>query len=141
MSVAQPTTLPADFTEQNLPRPDGSAAWNEAACITFSESGRMFVWERTGKVWIVDDHHPVSVPFMDIGPEVLAWRDHGMLGLTLSPNIEQNGYVYAMYAVDPYHLEKCDSPESGASPRWHEPIHRILMHCLESDCVQWARRS
>jgi hypothetical protein len=38
------TTLPTGFTEVNLPRPDGAQQWNEAVGITFTPSGRMFVW-------------------------------------------------------------------------------------------------
>ena len=113
-ALAGATELPAGFTERNLPRPDGSPVWNEAVGIAFSESGHMYVWERTGKVWIVDEDHAVPAPLLDISPEVLASRDHGMLGFALSPNFEQNGYVYAMYVVDPYHLAKCDSPLIGA---------------------------
>ena len=111
---ASATTLPTGFTEANLPRPDGSATWNEAVGITFTPSGRMFVWERTGKVWIIDQANPVTTPFLDIGPEVLAWRDHGMLGFALHPNFEQNGFVYLLFTVDRHHLMNCDSPPVGA---------------------------
>ena len=107
------TALPPGFTEVNLPRPDGQAFWNEAVGIAFSESGRMFVWERGGKVWIVDEHAPVPQPILDLSDEVLAWRDHGMLGFALDPNFDQTGRLYAMFVVDPYHLFNCDSPRLG----------------------------
>jgi glucose/arabinose dehydrogenase/fibronectin type 3 domain-containing protein len=108
------TTLPTGFTEVNLPRPDGAQQWNEAVGITFTPSGRMFVWERTGRVWIIDQTTPVTTPFLDISPEVLAWHDHGMLGFALSPAFEQNGFVYMLFAVDRHHLMNCDSPVDGA---------------------------
>ena len=79
------TTLPTGFTEANLPRPDGAQQWNEAVGIAFTPSGRIFVWERTGRVWIIDQTNPVTTPFLDIAPEVLAWHDHGMLGFAHSP--------------------------------------------------------
>jgi Glucose/sorbosone dehydrogenases len=108
------TTLPTGFTEVNLPRPDGAEQWNEAVGIAFTPSGRMFVWERTGRVWIIDQTNPVITPFLDISPEVLAWHDHGMLGFALSPAFEQNGYVYMLFAVDRHHLMNCDTPVDGA---------------------------
>jgi glucose/arabinose dehydrogenase len=98
----------------NLPRPDGAQQWNEAVGIAFTPSGRMFVWERTGRVWIIDQTNPVTTPFLDISPEVLAWHDHGMLGFALSPAFEQNGFVYLLFAVDRHHLMNCDSPVDGA---------------------------
>jgi glucose/arabinose dehydrogenase/fibronectin type 3 domain-containing protein len=108
------TTLPTGFTEVNLPRPDGAQQWNEAVGITFTPSGRIFVWERTGRVWIIDQTNPVTTPFLDISPEVLAWHDHGMLGFALAPAFEQNGFVYMLFAVDRHHLMNCDSPVDGA---------------------------
>jgi chitodextrinase len=110
---AQATELPPGFSEVELPRPDGSPVWNEAVGMTFSEEGRMFVWERGGKVWILDQDNPVAQPMLDISDEVLAWRDHGMLGFALDPGFEVNGYVYVLYVVDPYHLQQCDSPAVG----------------------------
>ena len=59
--------LPANYTEVSVARPDGAPSWDEAVGITFSASGRMFVWERAGRIWIVDDAHPVTAPILDIG--------------------------------------------------------------------------
>lgn len=107
---AYATTLPTGFTEVDLPRPDGAQQWNEAVGITYTPSGRMFVSERTGRVWIIDQTNPVTAPFLDISPEVLAWHDHGMLGFALHPAFEQNGFVYLLFVVDRHHLMNCDSP-------------------------------
>jgi hypothetical protein len=108
------TTLLPGFAETTVSRPDGAATWNEAVGVAFSETGRMFVWERGGRAWIVDSTSPVTQPFFDISDEVLGWRDHGMLGFALDPGFELNGYIYALYVVDPYHLFNCDSPMTGA---------------------------
>lgn len=74
----------------------------------------MFVWERAGRVWIVEEGHaPVTTPFLDIADEVGGWRDFGLLGFALHPNFRENGYVYAMYVVDRHHLRHCSTPASG----------------------------
>ena len=111
------TTLPADFSEQTFARPDGQG-WSEVVGIAFSPSGRMFVWERGGRVWIVDGENPVTQPLVNLSDlggtgEVLGWRDHGLLGLALDPDFNNNGYLYLMYTVDRQHLERCDSPAQG----------------------------
>ncbi|HNP35347.1 MAG TPA: DNRLRE domain-containing protein [Woeseiaceae bacterium] len=106
-----------DFIESDIIRPDG-AAWQEAVGVTFQDSGRTWVWERVGRVWIVDSDNPVMTPFLDISDEVGAWWDHGLLGLALDPEFDQNGYVYVLYLVDRHQLLHCHEPVSGMG----EPI-------------------
>ncbi|BDY05899.1 LamG-like jellyroll fold domain-containing protein [Ferrimonas sp. YFM] len=124
MVVGWPVTVwPAllddqDFTEETLSRPDGQG-WSGVVGLTFSEAGdRIYAWERDGRVWIIDESNPVSSPFLDIADEVLAWRDHGLLGFALDPQYEENGYVYIGYIVDRHHLLHCVEPASGVG----EPI-------------------
>ncbi|MGH9163155.1 MAG: PQQ-dependent sugar dehydrogenase [Vicinamibacteraceae bacterium] len=106
LSAAPPT----GFTQQDVARPDGGA-WNQVVGLTFSTHGRMFAWERAGRVWIVDEGHaPVTTPFLDISDEVGGWRDFGLLGLALHPNFDENGYIYVMYVVDRHHLLHCGEP-------------------------------
>ncbi|MPZ20460.1 MAG: DUF1349 domain-containing protein [Luteitalea sp.] len=109
LSAAPPT----GFSQQNIARPDGGS-WNQVVGLTFSSHGRMFVWERAGRVWIVEEGHaPVTTPFLDISEEVGGWRDFGLLGLALHPNFPENGYIYVMYVVDRHHLLHCGAPASG----------------------------
>jgi len=111
--TASATTFPPGFSETNIPRPDGAATWNEAVGMQFQANGRLWVWERGGRVWIVDETNPVTSPVIDLSPEVGAWADHGMLGFALHPNFEATGYIYLMYIVDRHHLMNCDSPAVG----------------------------
>lgn len=103
---------PPDFVETDVARPDGDP-WSEAVGLAFSESGRLFVWERGGVVWIVDEQNPVAAPFLDIHDEVGAWDDHGMLGFALDPEFESTGHVYLFYVVDAHHLANCTESASG----------------------------
>ncbi|GAB3203142.1 glucose/arabinose dehydrogenase [Pontibacter aydingkolensis] len=79
--------------------------WNAAVGLTFSNDGNsMFVWEKGGKVWIVENGQRLPTPLIDISEEVGDWGDHGLLGFTLDPNFETNGYFYLLYVVDRHHL-------------------------------------
>ena len=112
--AAQAASFPPGFSEVNIPRPDGAATWNEAVGMQFQANGRLWVWERGGRLWIVDDTNPVTSAILDLSPEVGAWTDHGMLGFTLHPDFEATGYIYLMYVVDRHHLMNCDSPAVGS---------------------------
>src|SRR5258706_7297085 len=92
-------TLPAGFTEQVV-----GSGWNEAVGILFEDNGRMYVWERGGRVWIVENGVKMAYPLIDISDEVGGWRDFGLLGFALDPNFRNNGYIYLLYVVDHYHL-------------------------------------
>jgi len=42
-------TLPPYFVEETV-----GGEWNEACGLTFDETGRIYVWERGGRVWIIE---------------------------------------------------------------------------------------
>ena len=92
-------TLPAGFVEQEI-----GGTWNEAVGLTFAPDGRMYVWERAGRVWIVENGVKSATPFLDISQEVGGWRDFGLLGFALHPDFYNNGHVYLLYVVDRHHL-------------------------------------
>ena len=98
--------LPPGFTDTPI-----GGTWNEVNALAFSDDGtRMFVVERGGKVWLVENGVKQSTPFLDISDEVGAWRDFGMLGFALHPNFDQNGIVYAFYVMDRYYLFNHGTP-------------------------------
>jgi glucose/arabinose dehydrogenase/PKD repeat protein len=100
VDFAAAATLPAGFTET----PIGSG-WTEVVGLTFAADGRMYAWERGGKVWIVENGVKSATPFIDISEEVGAWRDFGLLGFCLHPDFQHNGYVYLFYMVDHHYLK------------------------------------
>ncbi|MBB6610718.1 PQQ-dependent sugar dehydrogenase [Pontibacter sp. Tf4] len=92
--------LPEGFIEQEI-----GGEWNMAVGLKFSKDGkRLFVWEKAGKVWIVENGQRLPQPVLDISEEVGDWGDHGLLGFELDPNFESNGYIYLLYVVDRHHL-------------------------------------
>jgi glucose/arabinose dehydrogenase/PKD repeat protein len=98
--VARASVVPSGFVDEIVGSP-----WNEAVGLTFAPDSRMFVWERAGRVWIVENGVKSSTPFLDISAEVGGWRDFGLLGFALHPNFYSNGFVYAFYVVDRHHLK------------------------------------
>ncbi len=78
--------------------------FQEPVGFTFDANGRWYVWEKRGKVWIVENGVRRSQPLVDISAEVGNWRDHGCLGFTLDPNFLINGRIYLLYTVDRHHL-------------------------------------
>jgi glucose/arabinose dehydrogenase len=102
--------LPAGFQEQEIVGP-----WSGASGLEWGSDGLMYVVERGGKVWIVENGVRQPTPFLDISSEVGGWRDYGLLGFVLHPNFARNRYVYAYYVVDHYDLMRCnaarDNPE------------------------------
>ena len=92
-------SLPSGFIQEPV-----GGSWNEAAGITFDDNGRLYVWERGGRIWIVDNGVKSAQPLLDISDEVGGWRDFGLLGVALDPNFLQNGHLYLLYVVDHHHL-------------------------------------
>jgi hypothetical protein len=123
-------SLPAGFTEEII-----SGPWNEPVGLTFepeqqTSGGRAYVWERGGRVWIVENGTKQSPPLIDISEEVGGWRDHGLLGFALHPNFRQNGYIYLAYTVDHHHLTKFGTTNYHSDTNEYSmaTIHRITRY-------------
>lgn len=79
--------------------------------MEFDQGGRMYIWEKAGKVFIIDkDGHRLEQPLLDISEAVTNWRDHGLMGLALDPDFLTNGYFYLLYAVDLHHYYHFGTP-------------------------------
>ncbi|MBM4112948.1 MAG: carbohydrate-binding protein [Phycisphaerae bacterium] len=93
---------PSGFVTQEI-----GSNWSEVAGVAFIEDGRSVVWERGGRVWMVNaDGTKLTPPMLDLSQEVGGWRDHGLLGVALHPNFLNNGWIYLLYVVDRHHLFK-----------------------------------
>src|SRR5690242_13980517 len=106
------SSLPAGFVDTSVQRPDGRS-WDGAAGVAFAGDGRMFVWERGGRVWLTNGTAKSSEPLIDLADEVSTAGSLGLTGFALDPQFERNGYLYLFYAVEPQHLANCDAPASG----------------------------
>jgi glucose/arabinose dehydrogenase len=89
--------VPSGFVDQSH-----SNNWQNPTGLTFDSSGKMYVWEKDGKVYVVDGS--VKTLFLDISEEVAIYGDYGILGFALDPNYINNGHVYLFYVVDRHYL-------------------------------------
>jgi PKD repeat protein/glucose/arabinose dehydrogenase len=122
-------TLPSGFVET----PIGSG-WTEVVGLTFAADGRMYAWERGGKVWIVEHGVKASTPFIDLSEEVGGWRDFGLLGFCLHPNFYTNGYVYLFYMVDHHHAKYFGTPD-------YNPATDEYFMATISRCTRYTARA
>lgn len=123
---AQSALLPTHFQNQLV-----SDTWDEPVGVRFDGNGQMYVWEKGGKVWVVDTNGiTVSPPLLDISEEVGNWRDHGLLGFALDPNFLSNGFFYVSYAVDRHHLLYYGTPSynPNANDYFKATIARVVRY-------------
>lgn len=116
--------------------------WTVPTGLTFDENGKMYVWEKSGKVFIVENGIKQANPLIDISEEVLDYNDHGLNGFTLDPNFLKNGYIYLMYVAKRHHV--LNFGKSSYNPNDESPfqntIGRITRYTLNSTGVDYASR-
>jgi len=91
-------TVPNNFVVENAA---SGATFITPAVIDFAADGRIFVGEKRGRVYIIENGMKVAQPFINLETETLDNGDRGLLGMVLDPNFLANGYIYLLYAVDP----------------------------------------
>jgi len=67
-------------------------------------SGRMFVYDQDGRVWVVTAGGRLPTPLLDLNGRLVllgAYDERGLLGLAVHPNFAQNPYLYT-YTSEPY---------------------------------------
>lgn len=102
--------LPTDFADQLV-----NGSLNQVVGVAFDANGRMFAWEKGGKVYVFDNSGNIISTLIDIGEEVGNWRDHGMNGFALDPNFLTNGHFYLYYLVDRHHLMHFGTPSYSST--------------------------
>lgn len=61
-------------------------------------SGRLFVMDQGGHIWVVKDGATLEAPFLDVSALVSrGGNEQGLLGLAFHPNYEENGFFYIDY--------------------------------------------
>ena len=106
--------LPDGFVNEII-----ASNFNQPVGITFDANGRMFVWERKGKVFIVDNGTTLNPPLLNIRDEVAGYGDLGLLGFALDPDFLSNGHFYLLYTVDRHHLMTYGTPDYDANEDWY----------------------
>lgn len=79
--------------------------------LAFAPDGRLFVGERSGRIRIVDRGRVLTDSFADI--QVHDFFESGLLGLAVSPNFANDGYIYAFATVSPEEQEIIRFKDAG----------------------------
>jgi glucose/arabinose dehydrogenase len=80
-------------------------------------SGRKFIAEQTGKIWIIDSTgNKIATPFIDITGKMVSvspsYDERGLLGLAFHPDYKTNGKFYLFYSAPP----KAGTANPGGTP-------------------------
>ncbi len=67
--------------------------------LAFARDGSIFIAERGGVVRLIRDGVLVETPALDLSPEI-AWPEGGLLAIALDRAFDENGLMYALYAVE-----------------------------------------
>jgi len=99
--------LPDDFYASIV-----SSGWDVPVGFEIDETGQMYVWEKPGRVHVVDTNGvKLPAPLLDIREEVASYIDLGLLGFALDPDFRSNGYFYVLYVVDGHYLRTYGTAE------------------------------
>jgi len=61
-------------------------------------SNRLFVVEKTGKIWVIVDGAVQTTPFLDVSEKITtAGNEQGLLGMAVAPNFAESGYFFVNY--------------------------------------------
>jgi len=123
--VPRARALPPNFVDELY-----VGGWNLATGLTFGPDGRLYVWEKAGRVWTVTNGVKSATPLIDLSEEVGNWRDFGLLGFVLDPDFQNNGYIYLLYVVDYYYLTQFGTPgyNPAANTYFHDTIGRLTRY-------------
>ena len=110
-----------------------STGWNQAIGLTFSSTGKMYVWEKQGKIYTYVGANKTLV--LDISEEVGNYGDHGLTGVVLDPDFVMNGYIYLYYMVDRHHLLYYGTSNYNPNANiYHQAtIGRVTRYTLDSN--------
>ncbi|MEZ5976819.1 MAG: PQQ-dependent sugar dehydrogenase [Planctomycetota bacterium] len=79
--------------------------WARPVGLVFDGSGRLFVAQKYGQVFVHDGTTAQSTPFVDLDAEVNSFADRGLLGIALHPGFVPDGgatsWVYLLYTESP----------------------------------------
>jgi glucose/arabinose dehydrogenase len=67
-------------------------------------SGRLFVADQTGKIYVIKDDELLNEPFLDITDKVVdldtVYDERGLLGITFHPDFDENGRFFVYYSSE-----------------------------------------
>ncbi|MBN2471675.1 MAG: PQQ-dependent sugar dehydrogenase [Anaerolineae bacterium] len=89
-------------------------------------SGRLFVLEQTGRIWIVEaDGTRLDTPFLDLSGKISrfeGYSEQGLLGLAFHPEYAENGRLFVNYTDDDGETVVAEFAVANNDPNIANPI-------------------
>jgi glucose/arabinose dehydrogenase len=123
--------VPEGFVEETV-----ATGFDQPVGVAFGPGDRMYVWEKIGRVWIVEDGERQFPPLLDIRDEVNEFWTRGMTGLALDPDFETNYHIYVMYTVDWEWYVTGGDPDPSRLDTPHDTFGRLVRFTCDpaDDC-------
>jgi len=102
LSVGATATHAQTFTDAGFYAENAAsgATFDVPVAFAFAPDGRIFVAEKSGFVYVIQNGAKIATPFIDLSWDVLDHHDRGLLGMVLDPNFATTGYIYFLYTFD-----------------------------------------
>jgi glucose/arabinose dehydrogenase len=91
-AVSSAATLPPGFTETLV-----AGGLRRPTAMALAPDGRVFVAEQAGALRVIKDGALLPAPFVTL--TVSSSGERGLLGVTVDPDFETNGFVYVYYTA------------------------------------------
>jgi glucose/arabinose dehydrogenase len=86
------TIVPTGFTETLV-----ASALSSPTSLATAHDGRIFIAQQNGTIRLIKNDALSSIPFASLTTDSTGER--GLLGITLDPDFENNGYLYVFYTA------------------------------------------
>jgi glucose/arabinose dehydrogenase len=120
--------LPSGFTAQRIA---GDVSFAGPTGLKVADDGRVFVTEKFGRVYVVENGLRLETPFLDLESEVYSvGTSQGLAGFALDPDFASNGHVYVLYTTSENgvrfgRLERYTV--SASNPNQVDPSTRLIL--------------
>lgn len=121
-----PTTIPAIGTMLDLEEIAGGFNAPVRAVKAPGINGSLFVVEQTGKIFRVDLDSGEKTLFHDVGSDLIATGERGLLGMAFHPDFTSNGLFYT-YQSEPVHAEQDSEVDFSTIAGVFTPDHRSMV--------------
>jgi len=109
--------LPAFPYKMDIAATDLDVPWD----MDIAPDGRIFLTERSGKIRVIEDGKLSDSAMIDLGGEVYAESEAGLLGLVIDKNFDENRYFYV------YHTYRENGETKNRVLRMIERDHRAFV--------------
>lgn len=102
LAAALSGTAMAEMSVQAIKLADGLVSPITAKSAA-DDSGRLFVVDQVGQIWILQNGRLMAEPFLDVSDRLVdlnpGYDERGLLGLAFHPQYQENGRFYVFYSA------------------------------------------